>query len=115
MNKAQHLFMNYWVPMSGLWGEGLNDSSMPWYVQYDWVEVFTYNWNHTKDGTPEFTWDFRDDFNEPDYTPINTDIWFTSNGWGYDRCTFIRNHVFIKDNALTLKLSKDQNYGMDED
>jgi hypothetical protein len=43
MHKAQSLRMNFWTPTFHSWGEGFNPADMPWYVLYDYVEVFTYN------------------------------------------------------------------------
>ena len=43
MNKSQVLMMNFWTPCWSPWGDRLNDTSMPWYVQYDYVEVYTYD------------------------------------------------------------------------
>jgi hypothetical protein len=44
MDKEQVLMMNYWTPTWSPWGDNLDDSTMPWYVQYDFVEVYSYNW-----------------------------------------------------------------------
>ena len=61
MKKAQPLYMNFWTPSWSPWGDGRNDSSMPWYADYDYVEVSKYN-SETKDF--DFYW--RDDFDTLD-------------------------------------------------
>ena len=43
MNKSQVLMMNFWTPCWSPWGDRLNDASMPWYVEYDYVEVYSYD------------------------------------------------------------------------
>ena len=43
MNKAQSLRMNFWTPTFHSWGDGFDPVDMPWYVLYDYVEVFTYD------------------------------------------------------------------------
>ena len=43
MNKAQSLRMNFWTPTFESWGAHFMPMDMPWYVLYDYVEVFVYN------------------------------------------------------------------------
>jgi len=43
LNKAQSLRMNFWTPTIHSWGKGFDPADMPWYVLYDYVEVFSYN------------------------------------------------------------------------
>ena len=43
MNKSQVLMMNFWTPCWSPWGDRLDDLTMPWYVQYDYVEVHSYD------------------------------------------------------------------------
>jgi len=43
MHKAQELRMNFWTPTFPAWGAGLNASDMPWYLLFDYVEVYSYN------------------------------------------------------------------------
>ena len=53
-----NLMMNFWTPTWNPWGEDLNLSSLPWYVEYDYVEVWNYN-----QSTKGFEFAWRDDFN----------------------------------------------------
>jgi len=39
--------MNFWTPTFESWGKGLDAKDMPWTVEYDYVETYTYN-SHTK-------------------------------------------------------------------
>ncbi len=43
MAKEQSLRMNFWTPTFHSWGHDLDASDMPWYLLYDYVEVFTWN------------------------------------------------------------------------
>ena len=43
MNKAQSLRMNFWTPTDHPWGQDFDPVDMPWFLLYDYVEVFTYN------------------------------------------------------------------------
>ena len=98
MNKAQNLMMNFWTPTFAGWGDGFNDWDMPWYVMYDWVEVYKYN---STTGGFDFYW--RDDF-----TLLNTSRWLVSNNWtfGDNSSLFISSHVYTLDGLLWLKMSK---------
>ena len=57
LNKPQSLRMNFWTPTFHAWGVGLDPIDMPWYVLYDYVEVFNYDVEHN-----EFKFHWRDDF-----------------------------------------------------
>ena len=57
LNKEAHLHMNFWTPEFDYWGRGRNDSTMPWYARYDYVEAWDYNVD-----TQQFSLRFRDDF-----------------------------------------------------
>lgn len=96
MNKDHNLYMNFWAPAWEEWGSGRDDSTMPWYSYYDWLEA--YDWDETTD---EFTLRFRDDF---DY--LNHDIWRPSNNWTFDQnhCTFMETHTYVADGKLILKM-----------
>lgn len=61
MKKSQPLYMNFWTPSWSPWGDHRNDSSMPWYADYDYVEVSKYN-----SQTKGFDFYWRDDFNTLD-------------------------------------------------
>jgi len=68
---------------------------MPWYLLYDYVEVFTYN----KDSN-EFTLDWRDDFET-----FDTDRWHKASG-GFDAnsSVFHPDNVSVKAGNLVLKM-----------
>ena len=61
MHKAQSLRMNFWTPKFRSWGKGFDASDMPWYVLYDYVEVYRYD-----PESHDFELDWRDDFNRFD-------------------------------------------------
>lgn len=61
LHKAQSLRMNFWTPTFHSWGAGLSPIDMPWYVLYDYVEVFTYD---EEQNAFKFHW--RDDFDSFD-------------------------------------------------
>ena len=62
--------MNFWTPVDHPWSEGFDDKTMPWYLLYDYVEV--YEWNEP---TNEFTFKWRDDFED-----FNVDRWHKAEG-----------------------------------
>lgn len=78
--------MNFWTPTDHAWGEGFEPVDMPWYLLYDYVEVFTY---HEDSKAFEFHW--RDDFNR-----FNSDRWHKADG-GFDG----NSSVFSPDNVYT--------------
>ena len=61
LDKPQSLRMNFWTPTFHSWGAGFNPVDMPWYVLYDYVEVFTYDAENN-----EFKFHWRDDFDSFD-------------------------------------------------
>ena len=87
--------MNFWTPTFSGWGDGLNDWDMPWYVHYDWVEVYAYD--HS---SKQFHLSWRDDFNGANYSSPDLNRWYPSDGWGFDSnsSTFYKNHVYIYNN-----------------
>ena len=77
LKQHMPLFLNFWTPDGGAWGGGFNDSNMPWYLDYDWVEV----WDHYA-STGGFTWNFDDQFTGANGSKPNPAHWNLSNGWG---------------------------------
>lgn len=65
--------MNFWTPTFPGWGDNRDPSTMPWYVNYDYVETYTYDKN-----TKQFNFHWRDDFNS-----LNYSRWVVSDGWGF--------------------------------
>ena len=58
VSKAKSLFMDFWTPEFPVWGDNMDDdTTMPWYTRYDWVEV--YDWK----GGDKFELRWRDNFN----------------------------------------------------
>lgn len=70
MDKEEHLHMNFWTPTWNSWGGGRDDSTMPWYARYDYVEAYDYDVN-----TDSFNLRFRDDFNT-----FDSSIWSKTGG-----------------------------------
>jgi len=88
--------MNFWTPSWSPWGDGRNDSSMPWYADYDWVETYTYNHN-----TKGFDFHWRDDFNSIDY---NRWAISSKSAFGGSLSSFTTSQVYVYQGALALKL-----------
>lgn len=51
--------MNFWTPTFHSWGHDLEPEDMPWYLLYDYVEVFRYDHK-----TGDFNLHWRDDFDD---------------------------------------------------
>ena len=98
LTKAQNLMMNFWVPTWSPWGDNFDPAGMPWELQYDWVEVYTYDQTSK---TFDFQW--RDDFTG---TSLNTDLWLPSNNWSFDQnnVTFMQSQVSVQDGCLVLTM-----------
>jgi len=86
LDKAQSLRMNFWTPTFDSWGAGFNPADMPWYVLYDYVEVFTYDERNN-----QFVFHWRDDFDS-----FDSGKWHKAAG-GFESNT----SVFHPDNAYT--------------
>merc|ERR1711974_534137 len=97
MDKYSLLYMNFWTPMWNDWGGGRNDSTMPWFARYDYVEA--YDWSETEG----FTLRFRDDFDTLDYTR-----WRVSENWGFNdnSSLFVEEHTYVENGNLVLKMDK---------
>lgn len=76
-NRRQHLMMNFWLPAWDGWGNGFDPVGMPWFAQYDYVEVYDYNQNDQSDDP--FTLRWRDDFNT-----FDTSRWVKSDAWSFE-------------------------------
>jgi len=89
--------------MSG-WGDGFDDSTMPWYLFYDWVEVHTYDTE-----TKEFSLAWREDFTGEDGAHINTDRFNVRDNYGPSsnrRTKAMASNVYIYEDVMTLQMSK---------
>jgi endo-1,3-1,4-beta-glycanase ExoK len=102
-NKQQHIMMNFWTPTWDSWGHGRNDYDMPWYVYYDWVEIYSYD--HS---SKNFHLKWRDDFNGNNLAGVDGSKWQVSDNWTFESnaSTFVKNHVYIWDGAMCLKMAK---------
>ena len=95
MDKKQTLRMNFWTPTFESWGKGFKAEDMPWYVLYDYVEVFTYN-EHLN----EFEFHWRDDFES-----FDADRWHkASGGFEENSSVFDPSQVFTSHGNLILKM-----------
>ena len=99
MNKDQHLMMNFWTPTWSPWNLGMNDWDMPWYVFYDYVEVYSYD-----ESTGEFVFEWRDDFDL-----LNLSRWEVSNYWtfGGNSTMFMKGQVTCAGGDLILTMQKE--------
>ena len=95
LHKAQSLRMNFWTPTFHSWGAGFNPVDMPWYVLYDYVEVFTYDEAHN-----QFVFHWRDDFDS-----FDSSKWHKASG-GFDSNTsvFHPSNVYTTGGHLVLKM-----------
>ena len=95
MHKAQSLRMNFWTPTFHSWGQGFDPVDMPWYVLYDYVEVFTYN-----EAANEFEFHRRDDFNA-----FDSGRWHkASGGFEANSSVFYPSNVYTSGGNLVLKM-----------
>jgi hypothetical protein len=99
-DKPQSVMMNFWTPTFESWGKGLDAKDMPWEVEYDYVETYTYN-SHTKG----FDFHWRDSFNT-----FDTNRWHKSDNTTFDAnsTTFRASQAFIKDGSLILRMEPDR-------
>ena len=90
--------MNFWTPTYSGWGDNFNDSDMPWYTEYDYVKVETYN-----QSTGKFEEHWHDDFDSFDESR-----WRKSNGWPThdpdNSSTYYASQVYVHNGALVLKM-----------
>lgn len=95
LHKDQHLRLNFWTPTFHAWGADFNAADMPWYLLFDWIEV--YNWN--KD-TGAFDMAWRDDFNTFDQTRWHK----VSGGFEGNSSSFSPQNAYVSGGNLVLKL-----------
>ena len=95
LHKAQSLRMNFWTPTFHSWGAGFNPVDMPWYVLYDYVEVFTYDEAHN-----QFVFHWRDDFDSFDSSKWHK----ASGGFDSNSSVFHPSNVFTTGGHLVLKM-----------
>ena len=95
LRKDQSLRMNFWTPTFHSWGEGFDPVDMPWYVLYDYVEVYKYNQYQNV-----FEFDWRDDFNA-----FDSGRWHkASGGFEANSSVFYPSNVYTTGGNLVLKM-----------
>lgn len=98
MDMEQSLRMNFWTPEFHMWGRGLDARDMPWYLMFDYVEVFTYDTESN-----EFNLHWRDDFET-----FDADRWQKqSGGFAQNSSVFYPENVSVKAGHLVLKMEPD--------
>lgn len=102
-NKPQNIMLNLWVPRYDAheedWSVGRDDSTMPWYAKFDYVEY--YSWDPATDS---FHLAWRDDF---DY--LDEQRWKVQDDTStFDQSlsTYVKSQVYTDDSQLVLKLEK---------
>jgi len=101
-NKAQSLRMNLWTPTGDdALSRGLDDSKMPWFALYDYVEV--YRW---EESTNEFMFGWRDDFHD-----FNHNRWHKAEG-GFEEnsSAFCPDNVYTSHGKLVIKMDTEENH-----
>ena len=87
--------MNFWTPTFHSWGKGLDPADMPWYVLYDWVEVYNYN-----PSNGQFDLDWRDDFQRFDYSR-----WHKASGsFETNSSVFVPENVYVENGKMVIKM-----------
>jgi len=95
--------MTYWAPTQAPKSDGFNASSMPWYCQFDWLEVYTW-----EESTNTFVLDWRDDFTGENGASVANDklaVWDNVPSGSNDRTEKISSAVYIFDNTMTIQMS----------
>ena len=93
--------MNFWTPTFPTWSNGLTTKDMPWYLLFDYVEVYNYD-----EKTNKFDLNWRDDFNE-----FDPKRWHKISGT-FDGSTsnFSPANVFTKDGNLVIKMEPSEGH-----
>ena len=90
--------MNFWTPTFHSWGKGLDPVDMPWYLLFDYVEVYTWD-----PATEDFVFHWRDDFNS-----FDVGRWHRASGsFAANSSTFHPANAYTEDGALVLKMEPD--------
>jgi endo-1,3-1,4-beta-glycanase ExoK len=101
MHKPQSLRMNFWTPTFHSWGHDLEPVDMPWYVLYDYVEVF--EWDHNSN---DFKLFWRDDFETFDVGRWHK----ASGGFEANSSVFHPSNAYVKAGNLVLKMEPDAHH-----
>jgi hypothetical protein len=87
--------MNFWTPTFDSWGKGLVAEDMPWYLMFDYVEVYDYD-VHTHD----FKLHWRDDFDH-----FDPGRWFKQSGtFEANSSIFHTSNVYADSGNLVIKM-----------
>jgi len=99
LNKEQSIMMNFWTPTFEAWAAGFDGKDMPWTVEYDYVEAYTFN-----SATGGFDFHWKDDFNT-----FDTSKWHKADNTTFDANSsiFRASQVSVKDSKLILKMEPD--------
>ena len=96
--------MNFWTPDFHAWSSGFNPVDMPWYVLYDYVEVFTYDADHN-----QFVFHWRDDFDSFDSSKWHK----ASGGFASNTSVFHPANAYTTGGNLVLKMEPERTTGED--
>ena len=103
--REQTLIMNFWTPTFWSWHDGFEADGMPWYAEYDWVEVHDYD-----EKSKTFTQRWKDEFNSIDYSRWEV---ASSGSFQQNTCEWSRDNVYTQDGHLVLKMDKSGGGGGD--
>ena len=93
--------MNFWTPTFDSWGHGLDWADMPWYVLYDYVEVYKYD-----SVNDEFVLHWRDDFEF-----FDTGRWHKAEGsFPSNSSNFHPSNVYTSEGNLVLKMEPEHDH-----
>ena len=103
MDKEQSIMMNFWTPTFNPWAHGLDDKDMPWTLEFDFIEAYTYNHN-----TDWFDFHWKDNFDT-----FDTSKWHKADNTTFDAnsTVFRASQVNVADGKLILKMEEDVHDG----
>ena len=95
LNKAQSIRMNFWTPTFHSWASGFDPIDMPWYLLFDYIEVYTYD-----ELLHQFDFHWRDDFDA-----FDSGRWHkASGGFEANSSVFYPSQVYTSGGNLVLKM-----------
>ena len=99
MREPQSLRMNFWTPTFDSWGKGLEPEDMPWYLKFDYVEVYHYDMH-----THKFDLHWRDDFEH-----FDPGRWFKQSGtFESNSSVFHTANTYTEKGKLVLKMEPEE-------
>jgi hypothetical protein len=93
--------LSFWTPE---WIEKHleDDSTMPWYTRYDYVEAYDYKGKNESTGEDMFELRFKEDFDT-----LDTDRWILGDHTFEDNnARFVPENAYVEDGELVLKMEK---------